>query len=113
MTTNSFQADLTFDEIRIKTKVIIETSFSKEIRILMATGQSIKEHQTPFPILIHLIDGQIELGIKGKTQILNAGNIVGLEGGIPHNLNALEDSVIRLTISKQDSAIRVENIANS
>ena len=63
----SFNEALEFDENRVKTKVIVETSFSKEIRILMKSGQLMKEHKTPYPILIHVLQGNIVLGIQGET----------------------------------------------
>ena len=65
MDLKSFKNEVEFDATRVKTKVLIETSFSKEIQILMSVGQVMKEHQTPYPILIHLLEGNIDLGVQG------------------------------------------------
>ena len=102
-----------FDASRVKTKVLIETSFSKEIQILMHVGQVMKEHKTPFPILIHLLEGNIELGVQGKINLMKAGDIIALEGDIPHDLTAKEHSIIRLTLSKHDKVERLKNVIES
>lgn len=113
MNIKSFKDAVEFDEVRVKTKVIIETSFSKEIQILMKTGQFMKEHKTPYPILIHLLEGKIELGLQGNKLLMNCGNVIALEGDIPHDLMAIENSIIRLTLSKYDKVERVENVVNN
>nr|WP_315172245.1 cupin domain-containing protein [uncultured Flavobacterium sp.] len=106
----SFNEELEFDDNRIKTKVIIETLFSKEIRILLKEGQIMKEHKTPFPIIIHVLEGKIELGVNGTAHLLKSGAIIALEGNVPHDLNAKENSIIRLTLSMQDKVERVNDV---
>lgn len=108
MNITSFNESLIFDDYKISTKVIIETSFSKEIRILLKQGQMMKEHQAPYPILIHILEGEISIGINGTKEVLSKGNIVALDAQIPHDLTAIDDSIIRLTLSKYDSVERVE-----
>ena len=106
----SFNDELEFDENRIKTKVLLETSFSKEIRILLKKGQIMKEHKTPFPILIHVLEGEIELGINRTIHLLKSGAIIALEGNVPHDLNAKENSIVCLTLSMQDKVERVNDV---
>ena len=110
MDTASFNKELEFDDHRVKTKLIIETSSSKEIRILMKKGQTMKEHKAPYPILIHLLDGSIELGVSGTSHLLTSGDIIELDADIPHNLHAAENTIIRLTLSKLDKAERVRDV---
>ena len=59
----SFTENLEFNDKKIVTKVILETSFSKEIRILLKNGQLMKEHKAPFPIIIHIVVGEIDFGV--------------------------------------------------
>ena len=93
-----------------KINVLIETEFTKEIRILLATGQEMKEHKTPFPIVIEIVQGQISFGAIGELKELEKGVLISLQGGIPHNLLAKEDSIVRLTLSKQDEFKRVQKV---
>ena len=107
----SYSEDVNYNDDRIVTKVILETSFSKEIRILMKQGQVMKEHKAPFPIVVHLLEGQIDFGIQGQLNQLKKGDILTLDSNVPHDLKALEDSVVRLTLSKSDDISRVNKVA--
>ena len=113
MDLKSFKNAVEFDATRVKTKVLIETSFSKEIQILMSVGQVMKEHKTPFPILIHLLEGNIDLGVQGKIISMKVGDIIALEGDIPHDLTAKENTIIRLTLSKNDKVERLKEVLES
>ena len=113
MKIESFNEDLNFSEDKIITKVILESSFTKEIRILLKKGQIMKEHQTPFPIVVHILSGEITFGVNGANQNLAEGDIIALAGNIPHNLTAKKDSVIRLSLSKLDKAERVEEVVKT
>ena len=111
MKVESFNEYLDYNDTKIVTKVILESSFSKEIRILLKRGQIMKEHKAPFPIIVHVLKGKLDFGVEGKMNLLKKGSIITLEGNIPHNLTARKDSIVRLTLSKRDNALRVEKIA--
>ena len=106
----SFTENLEFNDHKIVTKVLLETSFSKEIRILLKEGQQMKEHKAPFPIIVHIIQGTIDFGVQGTLHKLKQGDIITLDVNVPHDLLALSDSIVRLTLSKQDAAERVEKV---
>ncbi len=112
MLQSSFNKDIAYNDEKVAVKLILETSFTKEIRILLKKGQEMKEHKTPYAIVIHLLEGAIEFGVNGEVSKLTKGDILTLEGNIPHNLTASEDSSVRLTLSKQDGAARVEAAAS-
>lgn len=112
MKTNSLSKNIIFKENKPNIEPIFETPFSKEIRIIMKKGQEMKEHQTPFPIVVELFDGKIDFGVEGNIHHLEKGDILSLDGAVPHNLIALEDSIIRLTLSKYDKVERVEQVSN-
>ena len=113
MKIQSFSENLVFNENRIVTEVLLESSFSKEIRILLKKGQIMKEHKAPFPIIVHLLNGEIDFGVQGNTQYLKTGDIITLDANVPHDLSALKDSVVRLTLSKMDNAERVEKVVKN
>ena len=111
MKTASIYQDLEFNENKPAIKVILETDFPKEIRILMRENQEMKEHQTPFPIVVELLEGEIIFGVEGQNYEVKKGDLLTLSGGVPHNLIAKKESIIRLTLSKLDSSKRVEGVA--
>ncbi|NAS32428.1 cupin [Flavobacteriaceae bacterium R38] len=110
MKIRSFNEEVVFDDKNIKTKVLLESSFTKEIRIVLKKGQFMKEHKTPFPIVVHVLKGEIDFGISETVYHLKEGELLTLEGSIPHDLKAKEDSIVRLTLSKSDKVERVENV---
>ncbi|TDN83867.1 quercetin dioxygenase-like cupin family protein [Salegentibacter sp. 24] len=109
----SLTENITYSENRPAVEVLMETETNKEIRIVFKTGQVLKEHKTPFPIVVEIFEGAIDFGINGEKQLLNKGSLIALEGNVPHDLSAKEDSIVRLSLTKADSAKRVEEVAES
>ena len=105
--------DLQYNESRPAIQVLMETDTGKEIRIVFKEGQIMKEHKTPFPIVVEIFEGAIDFGVNGEIHSLKKGDLVALEGGIPHDLKALETSTVRLSLNKADSAKRVEDVAKN
>ena len=110
MKITSFHRDITFERDKVITKVILETSFSKEIRIILKKGLVMKEHKAPYPIAVHLLEGDLKFGVENQTYLLKKGDIITLEANVLHSLTALENSVVRLSLSKLDNIKRVQNI---
>lgn len=110
MKTANIYHDIIYNENKPEITVLFETNFTKEIRIVMQQGTQMKEHKTKFPIVIQVLEGHIDFGVSGKLHQLIKGNIIALDGNVPHNLNANENSVIRLTLTKYDDTKRVKNI---
>ena len=110
MKIESFNENGVFNNEKVITNVLLESSFSKEIRILLKKGQSLKEHKTPYSIIVHLLEGTIDFGVHGFVKPLKQGDVISLEGNVPHNLIAKADSIVRLTLSKYDKAERIEDV---
>lgn len=108
----SILKDIEYNEHKPVIKVLFETPFTKEIRIAMQKGVLMKEHKTPYPIVVELVDGSINFGVNGEICELSKGDLLSLEGNVPHNLSASENSIIRLTLTKNDQAKRVEKVIN-
>lgn len=106
----SLTQDLVYNDNKPAIQVLLETPSSKEIRITFKKGQHMKEHKTPFPIVVQVFKGAIDFGVEGNKHLLEAGSLIALEGQVPHDLTAKEDSIVRLSLSTQDSIERVKNI---
>ncbi len=106
----SLTEDIVYNEKKPSINILIETETSKEIRIVFKKGQQMKEHKTPFPIVVEIFKGAIGFGVNGEKQHLVAGSLIALDGNIPHDLTALEDSIVRLSLSKKDNLERVKSI---
>ncbi len=109
----SLTEDFVYNEKKVAINLLMETETSKEIRIVFKKGQLMKKHKTPFPIVVEIFKGAIDFGVYETTQHLVAGKLITLDGGVPHDLKALEDSIVRLSLYKKDSIERVQNIKTS
>lgn len=111
MKTASLIDDLQYHESRPTIQVLLDTETGKEIRIAFKEGHVMKEHKTPFPIVVEVFEGAIDFGVNGQVLNLKKGDLIALEGGVPHDLTALMTSTVRLSLNKADSAKRVEDVA--
>ncbi|HMP29641.1 MAG TPA: hypothetical protein PKD85_08570 [Saprospiraceae bacterium] len=107
--TNIF-TNLAYNPHKAVISVLMETEASKEIRIVMASETVMKEHSTPYPIIIEIVEGSIAFGVEGKVHNLIKGDMLALDGKIRHDLKALSNSIVRLTLVKEDSTKRVVDV---
>ena len=110
MKTANLYTDLEFNEKRPLINVLFETPFTKEIRIAMHEGTEMKKHKTSFPIVVEVVDGTIDFGVNNEVLNLKKGSLISLDSNIPHDLKALENSIVRLTLTKNDEMSRVEKV---
>ncbi|MCI6988475.1 MAG: AraC family ligand binding domain-containing protein [Campylobacter sp.] len=94
-----------FDGVKINP--LINTPFIKEVQILMEKGSMMKEHKAPGAIIVQVLKGEIEFGVNDEIINLNKLELVTLEPNIVHFLKAKEDSIVRLSLSKNDNVSRV------
>lgn len=108
--TASFYKDLEFSDESVVITPMLSSDFGKEIRIAFKEGQVMKEHKTKFPITVMTLQGSIEFGVGDETVILDQGDIIALEGNVLHELKALKESVVRLSLHKSDTVARVNSV---
>lgn len=107
MKTASLTESLEFKENKPTIQLLFETENTKEIRIALAKGQTMKEHKTMYPIVVEIFEGEIDFTVLGKTHRLGKGAILALEGNILHELTGIKNSTVRLSLSKADTINRV------
>ena len=108
--TASFYKDLEFSDESVVISPLLSSDFGKEIRIAFKEGQIMKEHKTKFPITVMTLRGSIEFGVGEETYILDEGEVIALEGNVMHELKALKESVVRLSLHKGDTVERVKGV---
>ena len=91
----SLTTDLNYNTDKPAITVLFETNNTKEIRIAMRKNQLMKEHKTAFPIVVEIFEGEIDFGVGGNVHSLKKGSLIALEGGVPHDLVAKQDSIVR------------------
>jgi len=58
-------------------------------------------HEVDGPITLQVISGAVTFGVPGEPLTLTAGTVLALDKAIPHDIQALEDSELLLTIVKE------------
>lgn len=73
-----------------------------DLRIVLTAlqaGTRVPEHKTDGRISFHVLAGHIQVKAAGRTFNLRAGGLLALEQGVPHDLEALEESAFLLTLA--------------
>ena len=71
------------------------------VRIVMFafdTGQVLTEHTAAMPVLISVVSGALDITADGRTERLVPGGIIHLDTRLPHAVEALEPTVMALTM---------------
>ncbi len=113
MKTASLLNDVVYHPEKVQITLMMETERSKEIRICLKEGQEMKDHHAPFPIVVEVFEGEIIFGVEGTPLTLEKGMLISLAANIVHNLKAVKDSIVRLTISKADQLQRVASLGTT
>lgn len=109
--TASFYDELHYEDgNKPAVKAMIKNDLAKEIRILFRKNQEMKEHKAPYPIIVQVLEGAVDFGVEGQRYILKKGMMIQLSENIPHDLLAMEESMVRLSLHVKDQTSRVENI---
>ena len=69
------------------------------ILILMKANTRMREHRAEGRIAIHTLQGQIRVHLRDQKLELPAGHLLALDCGIPHDVEALDESAFLLTIA--------------
>jgi quercetin dioxygenase-like cupin family protein len=73
-----------------------------DLRVVLTAlreNMRIPEHKTNGRISVHELSGHIQLRASGQTFSLRPGGVLALNHGIPHDIEAVEESAFRLTIA--------------
>ena len=73
-----------------------------DFRVVLTALQAkvrIPEHKAEGRISVHVLSGHIQLQASGRTFSLRPGGLLALDQGVPHGVEALEESAFLLTIA--------------
>lgn len=61
-------------------------------------GQELSEHTAPYDALVHILEGDAEIKISGKSYIVKAGQGIIMPANEPHALRAVKKFKMLLTM---------------
>ena len=69
------------------------------VLIALRANARMPEHKTEGRISVHVLAGHIQVKAAGRTFNLRPGGLLALDQGLPHDVQALEESALLLTIA--------------
>jgi quercetin dioxygenase-like cupin family protein len=69
------------------------------VLIALAAKTRMPEHKAEGRISVHVLSGHIQLRTFGRTFNLRAGGLLAIDQGVPHDVEALEESALLLTVA--------------
>ncbi|MFL6307540.1 MAG: DUF2249 domain-containing protein [Candidatus Sulfotelmatobacter sp.] len=83
-----------FDDKKFHPKVLINEPGHRMVLLTLRAGQSVPEHRNEAKVIVHGLRGHITFHGGTSSCELHAGEVVYLESGAPHRIEAHEDSVL-------------------
>lgn len=84
------------------THALVRSGDMEVIRMVLAKGKQIAEHEVKGELTIQCMKGEVEFEVGGETQILRENDWLALEKEVTHALRVEEDAVLLLTILFND-----------
>ena len=80
-------------------KTFLKESDVRAVLTALKAGATVKEHSVPGPAIVQALSGRISLRLPDQTVELSVGQLVALEGNLPHDVEAIEESAFLVTIA--------------
>jgi len=84
----------------VVSKTIIKRSTGTVTLFAFDKGEGLSEHTTPFDALVYLVDGEAEITIAGKVNLVKKGEMIIMPANKPHALKAKESFKMMLVMVK-------------
>ncbi len=81
-----------------KTCTLVKTKELEVIRLVVPAGKEIATHLTRGEVTIQCLEGRVAFTAAGKTEDLEAGQMLYLPAREPHAVRGIEDASLLVTI---------------
>jgi quercetin dioxygenase-like cupin family protein len=81
-----------------QTRALVRAGQVEVIRLVVPAGKDIKEHRAKGELLVQCLEGKVAFTALGKTQTLEAGQLLYLPTGEPHTVKGVADASLLLTV---------------
>ena len=77
---------------------ILETSFVKEISIALQINQVMKDHESEFPLILHVVKGNITIIMNEESTNLICGDLICITADLRHHIEANDNTLLRISL---------------
>lgn len=78
---------------------LFRTEGMRVMLLALRAGTSLASHRADGPITVQVIEGRIRFSAESEVVTLAEGQMLSLQSGLPHAVEAPEDSVFLLTVA--------------
>jgi quercetin dioxygenase-like cupin family protein len=83
-------------------RTLIKYDTLRVVLVTLRAGKTLAEHRTEGRISIQLLSGHVEIKAGGRTFNLRPGGLLALDRNLPHDVRALQESAVLLTVAWPD-----------
>lgn len=91
---------INYQEGSVVSKEVFKNTSGTVTLFAFAEGQGLSEHKTPYDALVYIVDGEAEITVSGKLNVVKAGELIRMPAGEPHALKANKQFKMLLTMMK-------------
>jgi quercetin dioxygenase-like cupin family protein len=81
-----------------RTKVLAQAGRLEVLRLAVPAGKESREHKAAGEVVVQCLEGRVHFTALGKTQDLQAGELICLPPGEPHTVRGVEDASLLVTV---------------
>lgn len=78
---------------------VVHRADLRVVLLAMRAGAHVREHQVPAESSVQTLRGKVGVHVGDRCVIVAAGQLLALDRDVPHDVEAVEDSVILVTIA--------------
>ena len=92
------KADQRSTNKRKRSAVLAKNEHVRIVLAVLSRGEALQEHETEGQITVTVVQGAISFNALNERRNLGAGDLLTLQAGIRHSVEALEDSAFVITV---------------
>ncbi|AKJ67620.1 cupin [Pandoraea thiooxydans] len=81
-----------------KSVTLVRSERLEVIRLMLPAGKHIPEHRVPGEITVQCLEGRLKFSTPAATHTMRAGDLLFVEPGHAHWLEALDDTSVLVTL---------------
>jgi quercetin dioxygenase-like cupin family protein len=79
---------INYQEGSVVSRTVVDKKSGTVTLFAFDKGEGLSEHTAPYDALVHVIDGEAEITIAGKSVVVKEGEMVVMPANKPHALRA-------------------------
>lgn len=91
---------LNYQQGAVVSRTIIKKDTGTATIFAFDKGEGLSEHKAPYDAMVYIIDGEAEITISGKTNMLKSGEMIIMPANEPHALKAITNFKMLLVMIK-------------